>query len=171
MVLLFEFAHALSIKCTFLPFLLISSFWFNHLKRNVLLWWIHICCFRLGWSESANWYRLLKWDLFAVVHTFYFQRSVYIYACYFQLSLFLKLGKSPGFFQLLFTGLSFGFLAFGVSKPSSAFLEHLFFIFVHINWIRTASLGLRIWINFSRSQTSRIRIWICTWIFPLCSIQ
>jgi hypothetical protein len=104
----------------------------------------------------AYWHCVQEWHLRVVVRTPKLDWFVDIDPRHLELALLLELGQAPRLLQLLLSGLSLGFLTLGVGKACSTLLEHLLLILVHVDRVWAAWLGLRVGIDFTRSQVSRV---------------
>ena len=83
------------------------------------------------------WHFGFKRYLFVVVDAFDLLRLIDVDASLFELALLLELGESPCFFEFLLSDFASRFLTFCVCQSRPALLKHLFFILVHVDWIRS----------------------------------
>lgn len=90
--------------------------------------------------------------LLVVVTALDFEMAVDFNACHLELTLLLQLSQSLRLLKLFFTSLPLGFLTFGVRQSSPTLLQHLLFVLIHIDGIRSARLCFRVRINFTGSQ-------------------
>mmetsp|Transcript_9737 Transcript_9737/g.25522 ORF Transcript_9737/g.25522 Transcript_9737/m.25522 type:complete len:344 (+) Transcript_9737:1558-2589(+) len=64
--------------------------------------------------------------------------------------------ETPRLLELFLPGLPLGLFAPGVGKSRTRLREHFLFILVHVNGVRTCGLGLRVRIDLTRLQATRI---------------